>query len=814
MPATPPAAPQSPTPEEQKASRLLTEAKRLYGRSEFAAAAAKYAEAARLRPRDHTIFCNRGAALVMLRDYDGAIADCKAAVALHPKYTLALLRLTRAHLYLGEIEQARDAADDALAAALHAQRSANAAAMFDVGGPGSYGVGVGGFGSPGAGSARSGGPPTPAELAVLDKQVGEARRLAEATSAFLDALTDAQRLLEGKRFGLGAAHDELDDDDDDDDDSDDDDDDDEAKPHLSAFEIFSSEKRALLKEANPRLKVAESLKLITDMWKELSELERQVYTEKAAAARGGRKGRKPQPAAAAAAVQGALALHPDCKSSLAASLLLARSHLARGQATAAAAACKAVLPTVLSGASEVADARPVERLPDATWGLAAVLGLALWHAEDGAGAEAVFAALVRTAPAGWACPFPLPAACSSFTTVNPDGSGGITAPRKTRSPNEVLRTLRACESARRLALIAVREGRHADAARTLAAALRTALGAAPVLSALLTARAAAHAASANAGAALADLSDALHRCPANAKARLARGRLYAKAGRHGEAAADLAAALDAVRAGQPEATHGCRVATEGGAINGIIEAELAAARRAVAEAAERERARKRAAEEEAARRRRAEQERQQKEREQRERERQRQQYRYSGYYGGGGGGEDDDEEEEGEEDEDYYSRFFGGGAGGAGGRSYRHGGGAGAGAGAGYGRSAAAPPARAPSPPPHDYYVMLGVAAVGAGEKFDKEVKIAYRRLALRNHPDKGGDAEVMKLLNTAATVLADAVQRSTHDAELVAYRRRHPAWRYVPPAGTGAAAAAAAAGGAGGSDAAAGGAGAGAGRR
>lgn len=810
MPATTPATPQSPTSEEQRASRLLTEAKRLYGRSEFAAAAAKYAEAARLRPRDHTIFCNRGAALVMLRDYDGAIADCRTAVSLHPKYTLALLRLTRAHLYLGEIEQARDAADDALAAALHAQRSAKAAALFEVGvgGSGSYGEGVGSFGSPGAGSARSGGPPSPAELAALEKQVGEARRLAEATSAFLDALTDAQRLLEGRRFELGPDHDDDGDDDDGDDDSDDDDDDDDAKPHLTAFEIFSNEKRAQLKEANPRLKTTEALKVVAEMWAGLSELDKQIYTEKAAAARGGKKGRKPQPAAAGAAVQGALALHPDCKSSLAAALLLARSYLARGQATAAAAACKAVLPTILSGSSEVADARPVERLPEATWGLAAVLGLALWHTEDGAGAEAVFAAIVRTAPAGWTCPFPLPAACSTFTTVNADGSGGISAPRKTRSPSEVLRALRACESARRLALVAVREGRHADAARTLAAALRTALGAAPVLSALLTARAAAHAASGNAGAALADLSDALNRCPANAKARLARGRLHAKAGRHVEAAADLAAALDAVRAGQPTATPGCRVATEGGAINGIVEAELAAARRAVAEAAERERARKRAAEEEAARRRKAEQERQrqQREREQRERERQRQQYRYGGYYGHGGDDDDDDEDGEEGEEEDFYSRFYGGagaGAGGGGGRSYRHGGGAG---GAGYGR-AAAPPARAPSPPPHDYYLMLGVS-VGAGDKFDKDVKIAYRRLALRNHPDKGGDAEVMKLLNTAATVLVDAVQRATHDAELATYRRRHPAWRYVPPAGTGAAAAAA--GGAGAGDAAAGGAGAG----
>lgn len=59
-----------------------------------------------------------------------------------------------------------------------------------------------------------------------------------------------------------------------------------------------------------------------------------------------------------------------------------------------------------------------------------------------------------------------------------------------------------------------------------------------------------------------------------------------------------------------------------------------------------------------------------------------------------------------------------------------------------------------------DYYKILGVAETASAE----EIKKAYRSLAMKHHPDRGGDQTRFKDISAAYDTLSDAHKRSEYD--------------------------------------------------
>lgn len=61
-----------------------------------------------------------------------------------------------------------------------------------------------------------------------------------------------------------------------------------------------------------------------------------------------------------------------------------------------------------------------------------------------------------------------------------------------------------------------------------------------------------------------------------------------------------------------------------------------------------------------------------------------------------------------------------------------------------------------------DYYSILGVDKTASQD----EIERGFKRLAMRHHPDRGGDAEKMKVINEAYRVLGNTDTRDAYDSQ------------------------------------------------
>jgi hypothetical protein len=83
----------------------------------------------------------------------------------------------------------------------------------------------------------------------------------------------------------------------------------------------------------------------------------------------------------------------------------------------------------------------------------------------------------------------------------------------------------------------------------------------------------------------------------------------------------------------------------------------------------------------------------------------------------------------------------------------------------------------APSDAEKDYYAILGAAEDISQDEIDR----IYKRLAVRHHPDRGGNAEEMKAINEAYRVLGNEATRRAYDARRH-QRSNETASALVPP--------------------------------
>ena len=65
-------------------------------------------------------------------------------------------------------------------------------------------------------------------------------------------------------------------------------------------------------------------------------------------------------------------------------------------------------------------------------------------------------------------------------------------------------------------------------------------------------------------------------------------------------------------------------------------------------------------------------------------------------------------------------------------------------------------------PEGEDYYAILGARKTASQD----EIERLYKRLAMQHHPDRGGNAEVMKAINEAYRVLGNEELRRFYDSQ------------------------------------------------
>ena len=296
------------------------------------------------------------------------------------------------------------------------------------------------------------------------------------------------------------------------------------------------------------------------------------------------------------------------------------------------------------------------------------------------------------------------------------GTGGSAAHEAAAT---LARNIEAVEKARRRGNDAFSAGAHSDALRFYEAGARVAaaaaepLAAAPTLALLYSNSAAAHSALGDHAAAVALATNALAAFDVHPKAMLRRARAQGELEVWNACVEDFVKVLGWVQAGQAGSSKSGR--TDVTVV--VLEGELRAARRA-------------AADQEARTRRAAEQTHAAAE------EARRRAWEYDDDGDGDGGG--------------FGGRGGRGGAGWQQGQQGRR----------QYAASLVAPP---------DHYKVLNIPE----DADDATIKAAYRKLALKHHPDKGGDPEMFKAVANANEVLSDSALRAEHRREVGIFKNR-----------------------------------------
>ena len=82
---------------------------------------------------------------------------------------------------------------------------------------------------------------------------------------------------------------------------------------------------------------------------------------------------------------------------------------------------------------------------------------------------------------------------------------------------------------------------------------------------------------------------------------------------------------------------------------------------------------------------------------------------------------------------------------------------------------------------PKDYYRILGTSQSTS----ENELRLSYRLLALRHHPDRGGRTALSNLVNEAYVVLGNRQRRQQCEFSLLGPSNSSPVlWHYVLHAG------------------------------
>ncbi|KAI8918396.1 hypothetical protein DFJ77DRAFT_455402 [Powellomyces hirtus] len=90
----------------QRAEAVKAEANQYYKKENYREAVNLYSHAIEIMPTSGVYYANRAAALLMLRQYNDAVNDCKAAIELDGESTKIYIRASKAYVHMGKLDEA------------------------------------------------------------------------------------------------------------------------------------------------------------------------------------------------------------------------------------------------------------------------------------------------------------------------------------------------------------------------------------------------------------------------------------------------------------------------------------------------------------------------------------------------------------------------------------------------------------------------------------------------------------------------------------------------------------------------------------